>query len=74
MESPERQSCKEDERCPDPVIPMRLVDICLHIIRICLQNYKNILYFCRQKHNNIKRNEEICPFLGYRGISLCLFR
>jgi iron complex transport system substrate-binding protein len=48
MQSPEGQSREKDERGPDSVIPFCLVDIYLHNIRICLQKYKNILYFCRQ--------------------------
>ena len=59
MQSPEGQSREKDERSPYSVIPKAtgrrallgisgLVNIYLHIIRICLQKYKIILYFCRQ--------------------------
>ena len=54
MQSPEGQSREKDERGPNSVVPFGLVDIYLHIIRICLQKYKNILYFCRQIRNIAK--------------------
>jgi iron complex transport system substrate-binding protein len=47
-----------------------LVDIYLHIIRICLQKYKNILYFCRQIRN-IAQEMKKTAFLLVIAAVLC---
>jgi iron complex transport system substrate-binding protein len=70
MQSPEGQSREKDERGPNSVVPFRLVDIYLHIIRICLQKYKNILYFCRQIRIIAKEMKKTA-FLLVIGAVLC---
>ena len=47
-----------------------LVDIYLHIIRICLQKYKKILYFCRQIRN-IAQEMKKTAFLLVIAAVLC---
>ena len=63
MQPPERQSRKEDERRPDAVVPSGLINAYLHIVTICLQSYKFILYFCKQKTNNDEQMKKTAFFL-----------